>query len=209
WVEAIATPPNDSAVVIKFLKSHIFPRFGTPRCLISDNGKHFNNAPLRKVLAEFGVRHKNGTTYHPQTSGQVEVSNRELKRILQKTVNINRKDWSSKLDNALWAYRTAFKTPIGMSPYNLVYGKSCHLPLEIEHKAWWAIKEMNLGFIGRGMENRRDKLNELEEFRLEAYENSRIYKERTKRYHDKRIRHREFLPGDLVLMYNSRLKWFP
>ena len=84
------------------------------------------------------------TPYHPQTSGQVEVSNRELKRILEKTVSVSRKDWSRKLDDALWVYRTAYKAPIGMSSYQLVYGKACHLPVELEHKAYWAIRYLNL-----------------------------------------------------------------
>ncbi|GJZ16751.1 reverse transcriptase domain-containing protein [Tanacetum coccineum] len=94
-------------------------------------------------MSKYGVTHRLATAYHPQTSGQVEVSNRGLKRILERTVGENRASWSDKLDDALWAFRTAFKTPIGCTPYKLVYGKSCHLPIELEHKAYWALKHVN------------------------------------------------------------------
>ena len=107
-------------------------------------------------------------TYHPQTSGQVEVSNRQIKAIFEKTVSISRKDWSTKLDDALWAYRTAYKTPIGMTPFKLIYGKSCHLPVELKHKAYWAIRTLNLD-NNLASEKRKLQLNELEELRMDAY----------------------------------------
>ncbi|GKD96760.1 reverse transcriptase domain-containing protein [Tanacetum coccineum] len=94
-----------------------------------------------------GVTHRLSTAYHPQTSGQVEVSNRGLKRILERTVGENRASWSDKLDDALWAFCTAYKTPIGCTPYKLVYGKACHLPIELEHKAYWALKHANFDLI--------------------------------------------------------------
>ncbi|GJW42273.1 reverse transcriptase domain-containing protein [Tanacetum coccineum] len=120
WVEAKALPTNDARVVCKFLKS-LFARFGTPRAIISDRGTYFCNDQFAKVMLKYGVTHRLSTAYHPQTSGQVEVSNRGLKRILERTVGENRASWSDKLDDALWPFRTAYKTPIGCTPYKLVY----------------------------------------------------------------------------------------
>nr|GFA36085.1 reverse transcriptase domain-containing protein [Tanacetum cinerariifolium] len=149
WVEAKSLPTNDARVVVKFLKS-LFSRFGTPKAIISDRGTHFCNDQFSRVMEKYGVTHRLSTAYHPQTSGQVEVTNRGLKRILEKTVGENRALWSDKLEDALWAFRTAFKTSIGCSPYHLVYGKACHLPLELEHKAYWALKHANFNLKTAG-----------------------------------------------------------
>nr|GFB49380.1 reverse transcriptase domain-containing protein [Tanacetum cinerariifolium] len=159
WVEAKALPTNDARVVVKFLKS-LFSRFGTPKAIISDRGTHFCNDQFSRVMEKYGVTHRLSTAFHPQTSGRVEVTNRGLKHILERTVGENRASQSDKLEDALCAFRTAFKTSIGCTPYRL------------------------------------------------AYENSLIYKERTKKLHDDKIKNRIFNVGDQVLLFNSRLKIF-
>nr|GEV17756.1 reverse transcriptase domain-containing protein [Tanacetum cinerariifolium] len=161
WVEAKALPTNDARVVVKFLKS-LFSRFGTPKAIISDRGTHFCNDQFSRVMEK-------------------------LKRILERTVGENRASWSDKLEDALWAFRTAYKTSIGCTPYRLVYVKACHLPLELEHKAYWALKYANFDLKTAG-DHRKLQLNELNELRDQAYENSLIYKERTKKLHDDKIK---------------------
>ncbi|KAJ0954149.1 putative nucleotidyltransferase, Ribonuclease H [Helianthus annuus] len=208
WVEAIATKTNDHRVVCKFVQSNIFSRFDVPRVIISDGGSHFKNFNFGKLLKRYGVDHRIATPYHPQTSGQVEVSNRQIKEILQKTVRADRKDWSNKLDDALWAYRTAYKTPIGTTPYRLVYGKGCHLPVEIAHRAFWAVKQINIDYDTAGKE-RQLTLGELEEIRNEAYDCAAAYKDKMKKVHDAKIKPKVFEVGQLVWLYNSRLKLFP
>ena len=177
WVEEVPCRAADHKAVTKFLKENIFSRFGVPKAIISDGGSRFCNKPFENLLSKYGVKHKVATPYHPQTSGQVELANREIKTILMKVVNSNRKGWSLKLLDSLWAYRTTYKTILGMSPYSLVYDKACHLPVEIEYKAWWAIRNLNMDINRVGLK-RMLEIDELEELRNDAYFNSKIAKDK-------------------------------
>ncbi|GJW38693.1 reverse transcriptase domain-containing protein [Tanacetum coccineum] len=203
WAEAQALPTNDAQVVITFLKK-LFCRFGMPKTLISDRGTHFCNKIMERTMKRYGVNHRFSTSYHPQTSGQVKNTNKALKRILEKSVKDNPAIWSRKLDDALWAFHTANKTHTSTTPYKLIYGKNCHLPFEIEHRVYWALKNYNPDLIAVG-EKRVFQLHELDELRHQAYENSRLYKAITKVWHDRKLRMRkEFKQANKVMLFHSK-----
>ena len=186
WVEAIPTRTNDRREVMRFITLCVFARYGCPRAIIRDGGSQFNNSHFRALLKKYGVHHRITTPYHPQVNGQVEVSNQEVKTICKKIIHPDGKDWAHKLFDALWAYRRAYKAPISMSPFRLIFEKACHLPFKLEHRAYWAIKNLNLSLDEAGKE-RLLQLHELHELRHDAYENAVIYKEKTKAFHDQHI----------------------
>ncbi|GJU11235.1 reverse transcriptase domain-containing protein [Tanacetum coccineum] len=206
WAEAQALPTNDARVVITFLKK-LFCRFGMPKALISDRGTHFCNKITEKTMKGYGVNHRFSTSYHPQTSGQVKNTNSALKRILEKTVKDNLVVWSRKLDDALWAFLLLIKHLPVPHLTNSYMEKNCHLPFEIEHRAYWALKNCNPDLIAAG-EKIMFQLYELKKLRHQAYENSRLYKARTKVWHDRKLRMRkEFKHGNKVLLFHSKYKF--
>ncbi|XP_074361529.1 uncharacterized protein LOC141701791 [Apium graveolens] len=154
---------------------NIFTRFGTPRVIIIDEGWHFCNCKFTALMERYQVNHHVATAYHPQTNGQAEVSNREIKRILEK---------------------------------ELVYKKACHLHAKLEHRAFWALKNMNLEMAAAG-KKRMLQLNEIDKFRLQAYENNKLNKEKVKRWDDRRLVRKSFVSGQQVLLFNAHLRLFP
>jgi len=156
------------------------------------------------LMRKYSISYKLSMAYHPQTDEQVEVTNRQIKLILEKTVGQNRMDWSVKLINALWAYWTAYKTVLGMSLYRIVFEKPCHLLVELEHRAFWAIRQLNFDLKKVG-DLKKLQIFKLEEIKSEAYNNARIYKNRTKLIHDQSIHRKNFVPVQKLLLYNSRL----
>ncbi|GJZ38000.1 reverse transcriptase domain-containing protein [Tanacetum coccineum] len=169
--------PTNDARVVVKFLKSLFARFGTPRAIISDRGTHFCNDQFAKVMSKYGVTHRLSPS-NERSSGGVQSR-----------------------------FKTYSRKDIGCTPYKLVYGKSCHLPIELEHKAYWALKHANFDLKTAG-DHRKLQLNELNELRDQAYENSLIYKEKTKKLHDSKIKNRIFNVGDRVLLFNSRLKIF-
>ena len=112
WVEATASPRNDAITVVGFIQRNILSIFGAPKTIISDEGIHFTNKVFAKLMNRYGIKHMMGLTYHPQSNGQAEISNREIKKIMEKTINTSINNWSIKLDDALWAYGIDYKLPL-------------------------------------------------------------------------------------------------
>jgi len=189
WVEAEALHRATEEEVIDFLFEDIFIRFGVPRELVTDGGPPFTSHGFKSTLKKYHIQHRMTTAYHPQANGQVESTNKVIEAILTKTVKENRKDWSYRLPEALWAYRTTWRNTTGFSPYELVYGKSVVFPVEFEIKTLRIALVVNLDLTD-AQTTKLQQLNELDEKRLDAiYQTTMIQQQRSK-WHDKTIKNK-------------------
>ena len=202
WVEAKATPKNDARTTACFLYEYVFTRYGLPIEIVSDRGTHFINEVIHHLLDEFMVIHKKSAPYHPQANGQAESTNKILCTVLTKIVGTSRTDWEMKLHSALWAYRVAFKTAIGTTPFNLVFGLDAILPMEFLIPTLRVAKDLE--WTGHELSHRIDELEQLDEFRLQSVAAMYAQKRRLKKFHDAHIINKEFKKGDLVLAYTLK-----
>ena len=164
WVEAKATRKNDARTTAVFLFEYIFTRYGLPIEIVSDRGTHFINEVIKHLLDELMVIQRKSAPYHPQANGQAESTNKILCTTLTKIVENSRTDWELKLYSALWAYRVAYKTAIGTTPFNMVYGLDAILPMEFLLPTLRVAKELE--WIGHGLSDRLEDLERLDEVRL-------------------------------------------
>jgi hypothetical protein len=207
WVEAKALHRATKEEVIYFLFKDIFTRFGMPRELVTDGGPPFTFHGFKATLQKYHIQQRMTTTYHPQANGQVESTNKVIEAILTKTMKESRKDWSYRLLEALWAYRTTWRNTTGFSPYALVYGKSVVFPVEFEIKTLRTALAVNLDLTD-AQTARLQQLNELEEKRLDAIQQTTIIQQQRSKWHDENIKNKQFQKGNWALLYDSRFKEF-
>jgi hypothetical protein len=207
WVEVVALKHARDTKVADFLYSEIFTRFGVPREITTDQGPQFTSDLIAALVKEYEIRHRKSSPYHPQANGQVEVTNRELENILTKTVALHKRDWATRLPEAVWAYRTTWKTTTGLTPYELVYGKKVVLPIEFEIKTLRTALQLGLS-LSDAQKERLAQLHSLDELRQEALLHTELVQNQRALWHDKHIRQRSFQPGDWALLYDSRFQDF-
>eukprot|EP00253_Pinus_taeda_P028534 PITA_28534 len=207
WVEAEALPRAIEDSVIQFL-FHLFVRYGLPREIITDGGPQFARNKIAATLNSYHVQHKITTPYHPQANGQVESSNKIIEAILTKTIASHRCDWAARLLEALWAYRTTWRSTTDYSPYQLVFGKQPIFPIEFEIQTLRTTQEVSLD-LTKAQINRLQQINELEEIRLSALQNTALIQQQRSKWHDALIKNKFFHEGDWALLYDSRFQDFP
>ena len=208
WAEAIATKTDDAKTVAKFLYEHIITRFGCPKELVSDRGTHFVNDTIQQLTNKYFIKHRTSSPYHPRANGQTEKTNGILCKIITKTVQGSNIDWDSRIYDALWAYRTAFKVTTKCTPFQLVYGQEAILPIELEVPSLRIALEERLGDEA-SLRERYDMLEKLDETRAQAHLNMIAIQKHRKTYYDSKLAPKNIQPNDLVLLYDSRFQKFP
>ncbi|WP_176691493.1 DDE-type integrase/transposase/recombinase, partial [Enterobacter cloacae complex sp. GF14B] len=202
WVEAKATQKTNARTTAQFLYEYVFVRYGLPIEIVSDRGTHFINEVIEILLDEFMVIHRKSAPYHPQANGQAEATNKTICTVLTKIVSESRTDWDQKLHSTLWAYRVAYKTSIGTTPYNMVFGLNAILPIEFLISTLRVAKDLE--WTGHELSDRIDDLEKLDELRLKAVASIYAQKRRQKEFFDKHVRTKEFKVGDYVLVYTLK-----
>eukprot|EP00253_Pinus_taeda_P031166 PITA_31166 len=172
WVEAEALPRATEDSIIQFL-FHLFLRYDLPRDIITDGGPQFSGNKIAATLNNYHVQHKITTPYQPQANGQVESNNKIIEAILTKTITSHRRDWAARLPEALWAYRTTWRSTTGYSPYQLVFGKQPIFPIEFEIQTLRIAQEVGLD-LTKAHINRLQHINEFDEIRLSALQNTAL-----------------------------------
>uniref|UniRef100_A0A2N9ICY4 Uncharacterized protein n=1 Tax=Fagus sylvatica TaxID=28930 RepID=A0A2N9ICY4_FAGSY len=195
WVEAEPLATITEKNIRGFVWKAIICRFGIPRAFISDNGRQFDNSPFREFCEELGIHNHYSSPGHPQANGQVEVTNRSLLKMIKTRLEGAKGLWPEELPNILWAYRTTARTPTGETPFRLTYGTEAVIPVEVGLTTWRTNnydEESNDAQL-------RSNLDLVDEIRDQAEARTRVYQQRMARYYDRRVKHREFKIGDLVL----------
>uniref|UniRef100_A0A2N9FT45 Uncharacterized protein n=1 Tax=Fagus sylvatica TaxID=28930 RepID=A0A2N9FT45_FAGSY len=195
WVEAEPLATITEKNIRGFVWKAIICRFGIPRAFISDNGRQFDNSPFREFCEELGIHNHYSSPGHPQANGQVEVTNRSLLKMIKTRLEGAKGLWPEELPNILWANRTTARTPTGETPFRLTYGTEAVIPVEVSLTTWRTNnydEESNDAQL-------RSNLDLVDEVRDQAEARTRVYQQRMARYYDRRVKHREFKVGDLVL----------
>lgn len=198
WSEAIPLKEIKKETVVDFIKTYIIQRYGVPRCIITDNAKYFSNSAMQKLSEKYHFKLHFSSMYNAPANGLAEAFNKTLCNILKKTVSKSQRDWHEKMGEALWAYRTTYRTTTNVTPYSLVYGVEAVLPLEKQ------IPSLRIA-LQEGLTNeeniklRLQELEALDEKRLDAQQHLECYQARMSRAFNKGVRPRSFQIGDLVL----------
>ncbi|MCO5555399.1 hypothetical protein L7F22_008945 [Adiantum nelumboides] len=225
WIEAKATTKNDAKTTAQFLNQNIFTRYGLPIEIVSDRGTHYINEVIEFLLDEFMVIHRKSALYHPQANGQAQSTTNILMTIITKIFSESRADWDQKLHSTLWAYRVAYKTSIGttpfdmdnqlqtalwasrtaykmtigMTPFRMVYGTKAVVPLDFAVPSLRIAEQYDMDF-NIDLKKRLEDLQRLDEIRQRALLKQQITQQRRNYWHDSKIEVREFKQGDLVLL---------